>query len=69
VKQIWVRAAPSGDPALIGKEIVSKPEPGPRRLFTSTPELVDLTPQIMRMLAHGDLIEVDAPAPAEDNKE
>ncbi len=61
MKQIWVRAAPSGDPALVGKEIVSKPEPGPRRLFTSVPELVDFTPQIMRMLSHGDLIEVEAP--------
>ncbi len=60
-RQIWVRAAPSTEPALVGKEIVSKLEAGPRRLFTATPELVELTPVIHRMLHTGDLIEVAGP--------
>lgn len=59
VRTIWVKTPPG--------QIVSKPEPGPRRLFTETPEEVELTSAIMRMLQQGDLVEV--PAPAESGKE
>ena len=54
MKQIWVATKPG--------QIVSKPDAGPRRLFTEAPELVDLTSAIMRMLQQGDLVEVDPPA-------
>ena len=61
LKQVWVRVMPSLDPAMVGKEIVSKPGVSPRRLFTSVPELVELTSNIVRMINNGDLIEVEPP--------
>jgi hypothetical protein len=55
--KIWVKAAPLQDKALEGRAKVPRPECS-RRYFTESPELAEKTPEIMRLLLTGDLIEV-----------
>ena len=55
---IWVKAAPSSDPGLRGKECVRKPWDRARK-FNSEPEEVELTPEVMRMLSLGDIVRCD----------
>lgn len=54
---ITVKVPPHTDPKLAGKAIVRKPWQ-PNRFFTESPTQVEKTPDIVRMLLHGDLVEV-----------
>lgn len=54
---ITVKVPPHADPKLAGRAIVRKPWQR-NRWFTEAPELVERTPDIVRMLLHGDLVEV-----------
>ena len=59
-RKIWIRVAPSNDPALIGVEVVRLPWSKYRKL-TSTPMEVELTPAVMRFMRMGNAVECPAP--------
>lgn len=62
MEQITVKVPPHADPTLAGRARVRKPWQ-PDRWFSEVPEVVERTPDIVRMLLRGDLVEVPAPAP------
>lgn len=59
-KKIWVQVKPSKDPGLKGKAIARKYK-SPHKIFTETPEEVEVDAAIERMINKGLLIEVDSP--------
>lgn len=59
--KIWVRVPEHPDPGCRGKERRRKPGEGPSRYFTSTPEQVEDTADIARLILTGDLIRTDGP--------
>jgi len=56
-KRIWVKAAPSDDPELQGKEVVRMPWQSDRQ-FTFKPVEQEKTPAVIRMLHLGDIVEL-----------
>ncbi len=54
---IWIKAAPLPDQALEGKAKVPRPESS-RRYFTESPEPVEKTAAIVRLILTGYLVEV-----------
>lgn len=58
---VWVAAAPLDDPALAGKQHIRCPW-DKERVITATPVQLATTPQVVRMLAMGHIVEVPAPA-------